>query len=52
MASFDAFSVREGLGEHAVRHAFRDDPHARGLLIELECGRLELPAFEPGWPPR
>ena len=26
MASFDAFSVREGLGEHAVRHAFRDDP--------------------------
>jgi epoxide hydrolase-like predicted phosphatase len=46
MASFDAFGVREGLPEHAVRHAFRDDPEARGLLIDLECGRLELPAFE------
>jgi putative hydrolase of the HAD superfamily len=46
MASFDAFSVREGLGEHAVRRAFRDDPAARGALIELECGRIDLPAFE------
>jgi len=46
MASFDAFSVREGLGEHAVRRAFRDDPGARGALIELECGRIDLPTFE------
>ncbi len=46
MASFDAFSAHEGLPQHAVRHAFRDDPEARGLLIDLECGRLELPAFE------
>jgi epoxide hydrolase-like predicted phosphatase len=46
MGSFDAFSAREGLPENAVRSAFRDDPEARGPLIELECGRIELPAFE------
>ena len=46
MGSFDAFSAREGLPEHAVRHAFRDDPAARDALIELECGRIDIPVFE------
>jgi putative hydrolase of the HAD superfamily len=43
MGSFDAFSVREGLPEHAVRQAFKDDPTA---LIELECGRIDIATFE------
>jgi epoxide hydrolase-like predicted phosphatase len=43
MGSFDAFSAREGLAEHAVRQAFKDHPEA---LIELECGRIDIPTFE------
>jgi epoxide hydrolase-like predicted phosphatase len=46
LAAFDAFSVREGLDEHAVRRAFRDDPEARGALIDLESGSIDLPTFE------
>jgi epoxide hydrolase-like predicted phosphatase len=46
MGSFDAFSAREGLPEHAVRRAFRDDPAARDALIELECGRIDIATFE------
>jgi epoxide hydrolase-like predicted phosphatase len=46
MGSFDAFSAREGLPEHAVRLAFRDDPGARDALIELECGRIDIATFE------
>ena len=41
MGSFDAFSAREGLGEHAVRQAFRDDPEARQALIDLESGDID-----------
>jgi epoxide hydrolase-like predicted phosphatase len=43
MDSFDAFSAREGLPEHAVRQAFKDNPDA---LIDLECGRIDIPTFE------
>jgi epoxide hydrolase-like predicted phosphatase len=46
IGSFDAFSAREGLPEHAVRQAFRDDPTARDALIELECGRIDIVTFE------
>ena len=46
MGSFDAFSVREGLGEHAVRRAFRDQPEARQALIDLESGDIPLAEFE------
>jgi epoxide hydrolase-like predicted phosphatase len=46
MGSFDAFSAREGLPEHAVRHAFKDQPEARDALIELECGRIDIATFE------
>jgi epoxide hydrolase-like predicted phosphatase len=46
LGAFDAFSVREGLDEHAVRKAFRDDPEARGALIALESGAIDLPTFE------
>jgi epoxide hydrolase-like predicted phosphatase len=46
MRSFDAFSAREGLGEHAVRHAFRDQPEARQALIDLENGDIPLAEFE------
>ena len=46
MGSFDAFSRREGLGEHAVRQAFRDGPEARQALIDLESGDIPLGEFE------
>jgi epoxide hydrolase-like predicted phosphatase len=46
MGSFDAFSVREGLGEHAVRTAFRDGSEARQALIDLENGGIPLDEFE------
>jgi putative hydrolase of the HAD superfamily len=40
LASFDAFQEREGPD---VRRAFKDDPSA---LVDLECGRIDLPTFE------
>jgi epoxide hydrolase-like predicted phosphatase len=43
MGSFDAFGRREGVD---VRTAFREDEQARGALIELECGRIDIPTFE------
>ena len=46
MVAFDAFSAREGLGEHAVRRAFRDQSDARRALIDLESGNIPLPEFE------
>jgi epoxide hydrolase-like predicted phosphatase len=46
MGSFDAFSAREGLPEHAVRHAFKERAGARDALIELECGRIDIATFE------
>lgn len=46
-ASFAAFCRAEGLAEDAVRDAFRSDPGARGLLEDLECGRLAEELFEP-----
>jgi epoxide hydrolase-like predicted phosphatase len=46
MGSFDAFSRREGLGEHAVRKAFRDGSEARQALIDLESGDIPLEEFE------
>ncbi|MDA0180269.1 HAD family phosphatase [Solirubrobacter phytolaccae] len=45
LAAFDAFSVRQGWPEHALRSAFRDGP-ARTHLVELEEGTIELPEFE------
>jgi putative hydrolase of the HAD superfamily len=41
--SFDAFSRREGVD---VRTAFREDPGARGALVDLETGAIDLPTFE------
>jgi epoxide hydrolase-like predicted phosphatase len=41
--SFDAFSRREGVN---VRAAFRQDPGARGALVDLETGAIDLPTFE------
>ncbi|HEX6022616.1 MAG TPA: HAD family phosphatase [Solirubrobacter sp.] len=46
IAAFDAFSAREGLGEHAVREAFKHQPDARQALIDLESGEISLPEFE------
>ena len=46
MGAFDAFSAREGLGEHAIRRAFRDQPEARQALIDLESGDISLAEFE------
>jgi putative hydrolase of the HAD superfamily len=46
-ASFQAFCEKEGLAPDAVRDRFRQDPEARTLLADLECGRLTEEEFEP-----
>lgn len=46
-ASFQAFCEREGLSPDTVRDRFMEDPDARTLLAELECGRLSEEEFEP-----
>ena len=43
LASFEAFGAREGCDP---RTAFRDDPEARGALIDLESGRIDIEGFE------
>jgi putative hydrolase of the HAD superfamily len=45
--SFRAFCEAEGLSPHAVRDRFRQDPAARDLLADLECGRISEEEFEP-----
>lgn len=44
--SFEAFCVDEGLESHRVRDAFLEDPTARELLADFECGKLENADFE------
>jgi len=46
-ASFADFCDREGIASDTVRRRFAADPHARGLLEELECGRIDEAEFEP-----
>ena len=46
-ASFRAFCEQEGLEPDTVRERFRGDPEARGLLEDLECGRMSEADFEP-----
>lgn len=46
-ASFRAFCEAEGLSPDAVRDRFRQDPAARGLLADLECGRISEEEFQP-----
>ncbi len=41
--SFDAFERREGVN---VRAAFRDDEAARGALVDLETGAIDIATFE------
>ena len=45
-ASFAAFCEAEGLAPETVRERFACDPVARGLLEELELGRLSEAEFE------
>lgn len=45
-ASFEAFCRAEGLTLDRVALAFRNDPTARTLLKDFECGRLPDAAFE------
>jgi putative hydrolase of the HAD superfamily len=45
--SFRAFCESEGLTPDAVAHRFRQDPEARELLADLECGRMAEEEFEP-----
>jgi epoxide hydrolase-like predicted phosphatase len=47
--SFRAFCEVEGLEPETVRKRFRDDPRGRGLLFELELGRLSEEEFEPSF---
>lgn len=44
--SFAAFCVDEGLRPELVRDAFLEDPLARELLADFECGRLADAEFE------
>jgi epoxide hydrolase-like predicted phosphatase len=44
--SFAAFCSAEGLRADAVKDLFLGDPTARGLLADLECGRLSDHLFE------
>lgn len=44
--SFEAFCVDEGLRPELVRDAFLEDPLARELLADFECGRLADADFE------
>ena len=46
-ASFSAFCEDHGLETQAVAQMFMTDPVARGLLVELEEGRLTEEDFEP-----
>jgi len=46
-ASFQAFCEAEGLTPDAVAARFRQDPSARDLLGDLECGRITEEEFEP-----
>jgi epoxide hydrolase-like predicted phosphatase len=46
-ASFRDFCATEGLEPDTVRDRFRQDPHARELLADLETGRLTEAEFEP-----
>jgi putative hydrolase of the HAD superfamily len=45
-SSFSAFCDTEGLDADALLTSFRDDPVARHLLVEIECGRIEEAEFE------
>lgn len=47
--AFGGFCTREGLEPDRVRYAFREDETARGLLVGLETGTLDEPAFERGF---
>jgi FMN phosphatase YigB (HAD superfamily) len=44
-ASFDAWCEREGRAAGTVAAVFREEP-GRGLLFDLECGRMSIPEFE------
>lgn len=44
-ASFAAFCEAERLDPETVRRAFMEDDRARGLLFDLELGRLDQEAF-------
>ncbi len=46
-ASFQAFCEAEGLPPDTVKDRFRNDPEARGLLSDLETGKLTEAQFEP-----
>jgi putative hydrolase of the HAD superfamily len=46
-ASFEAFCEAEGLAPETVRDRFMNDPTARGLLGDLETGKLTEEEFEP-----
>jgi epoxide hydrolase-like predicted phosphatase len=44
-ASFDVWCERQGRPAGSVAAVFREDP-GRGLLVDLECGRMSIPVFE------
>lgn len=46
--AFGGFCNREGLATDVVRHAFREDESARGLLVGLETGTVTEEDFERG----
>jgi epoxide hydrolase-like predicted phosphatase len=49
--SFRAFCDAEGLDREKVKHLFRNDPEALGLLRRLETGELSEEDFSAGFGP-
>jgi epoxide hydrolase-like predicted phosphatase len=47
--AFQAFCAAEGLEPDAVFQRLADSQDARRLVVELECGRIDEPAFEPAF---
>ncbi|HEV8650675.1 MAG TPA: HAD family phosphatase [Actinomycetes bacterium] len=48
IGSFQAFCESEGLAADAIFERLVADPVARKLVVDLECGRIDEAAFEPG----
>lgn len=47
--AFQAFCGAEGLDPDAVFQRLADSADARRLVVELECGRIDEPVFEPAF---
>jgi epoxide hydrolase-like predicted phosphatase len=49
IGAFQAFCEAEGLEPDAVFQRLAESPDTRRLVVELECGRIDEPVFEPAF---